>query len=230
MFFIRDFELPDFIETAVRNINQVEDLSLAEDLQIKSIFAVERTPGARGQLRAYFQGFMKRQHLVGGWTLLQHQDTYQRMVDPGLVLDVSLVAVYEQGRSLYFRSYTLVSRFLDLTQHFVEATDDDIREVLTDRKLEVEDIDRIIRTADSVMRKRFMAVKASGILDQVTVRQVQAHARKFGVEVQTSGGRIAFPTERKQAKALLRVLLEGYYESPLTGTRYVTNSQRRVEE
>ena len=230
VFVIRSFKLPDVIETAIRNINQVDDLSLGLGLHIKSIFVAEQTPGAGDELRAYFQGFMKRQWLVGGWTLLQQRDTYQRMRDPGLVLDSSLVAAYEAGGGLYFRSYTRVSRFLDLTHHFAEATDDDIRDVLADGKLEVEDVDATIGTADSVMRKRFMGVKASGILEQVTVRQAQAQARKFDVEVQTRGGKIVFPTDRKEAKALLRLLLEGYYEGPLTGTKYMTNSQRRVEE
>jgi hypothetical protein len=229
LFVIRNFDLPSFMKNAIRNINQIEDLYLSSGVEIKSIFAAEIDPSVPDSLRLYFQGFMQRRLLVGGWTLLQTRETYKRMQDPGLVLDSSLVAVYEQGNSLYFRSYTLVSRFLDLMEHFVEATDEDIRQVLGDDKFQVDDEAAILNVADSAMRKRFMAVKASGILDLVTVRNTQAQARKFGVEVRTSGGKIVFPTERKKAKALLRLLLEGYYEGPLTGNKYMTNSQKRVE-
>jgi len=230
LFVISGFELPDFIRTAVDNINQVDNLSLDSDARVKSIFAVHRTSGSDGVLRVYFQKFMQQQLLVGGWTLLGSQGIYKKLNDPGLTLGSSLVAIYEEGRSLFFRSYTLVNRFMSLESHFIEATDGDIRDVLDDGKFEVQDVSDVLATADSVMRKRFMAVKASGVLSHVTVRKVQKQAKKFDVEVETRGGKIVFPAERKRAKEILRLLLEGYYEGLLTGTRYVTNSQRTISE
>ncbi|MDZ7699241.1 MAG: DUF4868 domain-containing protein [Deltaproteobacteria bacterium] len=171
---------------------------------------------------------MQRRLLVTGWTLLQTEDTYKRMKDPGLILDSSLVGVYKQGNSLYFRSYTLVSRFLNLSPYFVEATDVDIQEVLDDSKFHVDDESVILEMADSVMRKRFMAVKASGILNRVKVKRAQTQANKFGLKIKISGGKIVFPVEKRDAKELLRFLMEGYYEGPLTGNKYITNSQRQV--
>ena len=226
LFFVRDYELPEYISTAIHNINQVDNLSLDADVLIKSIFAAMRSNGG---LRIYFQGFMRRQLLVGGWTLLGRRDTYKKLEDPGLTLGSSLVAYYEGGRGLFFRSYTLVNRFMSLDRYFVEATDGDIHDVLDNDKFEVESVQDILEISDSVMRKRFMAVKASGILDHVTVNKIRGQARKFGVDVKTRNGKIIFPTERKKAKELLRLLLEGYYDGPLTGTKYVTNSQRPIE-
>ena len=226
LFIVRDYELPEYISTAIHNINQVDDLSLGADVLIKSIFAAERTHEG---VRLYFQRFMRRQLLVGGWTLLGRRDTYRKLEDPGLTLGSSLVAFYEGVQGLFFRSYALVSRFLSLESYFVEAADSDIKDVLDDNKFEVGDVSIIIENADSVMRKRFMAVKSSGILGRVTVKKIQGQARKFGIDVETRDGKIVFPAERKKAKELLRLLLEGYYDGPLTGTKYVTNSQRAIE-
>jgi hypothetical protein len=230
LFVVSDYGLPHFIENAIRNINQIDNLSLEATPRIKSIFATEFDPAARGELHVYFQGFMQRRLLVSGWTLLQSHDTYKRIEDPGLILDSSLVAVFKQGGSLYFRNFTLVSRFLDLTQYFVEATDDDIREVLSDDKFQIADEAAVLGTSDSIMRKRFMAVKASGVLGRVTMPELQSQAQDFGVAIRTNAGRIVFPNEKKEAKALLRLLLEGYYKGPLTGNKYMTNSQKRLEE
>ena len=226
IFVVRNYELPQCISSAIHNINQVNDLSLDADVLIKSIFAAERT---REGVCLYFQGFMRRQLLVGGWTLLGRRHTFKRLEDPGLTLGSSLVASYEEGRGLFFRSYALVNRFLSLESYFVEAADSDIKDVLDDDKFEVDDVSLILENADSVMRKRFMAVKSSGILDRVTVRKIQRQAHKFRIDVETRNNKIVFPTERKKAKELLRLLLEGYYDGPLTGTKYVTNSQRPIE-
>lgn len=168
LFIVKDYGLPEYISTAIHNINQVDDLSLDADVLIKSIFAAERTSEG---LRVYFQGFMRRQLLVGGWTLLGKRDTYRKLEDPGLTLGPSLVAFYKESQGLFFRSYALVSRFLSLESYFVEAADSDIKYVLDDNKFEVDDVSIILENADSVMRKRFMAVKSSGILDRVTVKK-----------------------------------------------------------
>ena len=226
IFLVKNYALPEYISIAIHNINQVNDLSLDVDVLIKSIFAGERT---REGVRLYFQGFMRRQLLVGGWTLLGKSDIYRKLEDPGLTLGSSLVAFYEESQGLFFRSYTLVSRFVSLESYFVEAADSDIRDVIDDNKFEVDEVSIILENADSVMRRRFMAVKSSGILDHVTVAKIRGQARKFGIDVETRRGKIVFPTERKKAKELLRLLLEGYYDGPLTGTKYVTNSQRPIE-
>jgi len=227
IFVINNYELSNYINTAIHNINQVSNLSLDADVLIKSIFAAERT---REGVRLYFQGFMRRQLLVGGWTLLGRRDTYRKLEDPGLTLGSSLVAFYEEGRGLFFRSYTLVSRFLNLETYFVEAADSDIGDVLGNDIFEVDDASIILENADSVMRKRFMAVKSSGILGRVTVTKIRQQASKFGIDIETRNGKIVFPAEKKKSKELLRLLLEGYYDGPLTGTKYVTNSQRPISD
>jgi hypothetical protein len=82
LFVIRNFDLPSFMKNAIRNINQIEDLYLSSGVEIKSIFAAEIDPSVPDSLRLYFQGFMQRRLLVGGWTLLQTRETYKRMQDP----------------------------------------------------------------------------------------------------------------------------------------------------
>ncbi len=129
---------------------------------------------------------------------------------------------------LLFESYKNVQMFLDLTRYFEEATDDDIRAVLAEEIFEVEDEQRVLDSADSVMRKQLALVRNSGILERLDPYRAQSEAEKFGVEVGVRGERIRFPQDRKEAKPLLNFLLERYYEGPITGDRYATNSQRRL--
>ncbi len=227
LFVIEDFKLPDLIRTAVENINQVEDLSLNVELHIKSLFAADRSCKNR---RLYFQRFMRGQLLTQKWTLLGSSNTYRKLEEPGLMLGSSLAAFYEEGQGLYFRSYAVASQFLDLESYFTQAADSDIEEVLQNDKFEVEDVAIILESADSIMRKRFMALKASGVLDRVTVEQICHQASRFGIDLEKHNDRIVFPKERKKAKELLRFLLEGYYDGPLTGTKYVTNSHRAISD
>jgi len=227
IFVIGQFELPAELVDVARHPGHADALSLAGEPKIKSIVATEYNPTSR-LMQVYFQAFSRQRLLVQSWTILQSRDTFTRMRDPGLTLDSKLAAFFSNG-NLYFKKFATVSRFLDLTPHFIEASDQDITVVLGHSIFSVQDQDAVINLADSVMRKRFMAVKASGVLDTVTAHAAKTQASKYGLNVLIRNRRIVFPTEKKSAKELLRFLMEGYYEGPLTGTKFVTNSQRPLE-
>ena len=77
-------------------------------------------------------------------------------------------------------------------------------------------------------------IQDSRILDQESPRKIAEIAKKFGVELHVSrkGGsaeRLAFPKEKKELRAALRFPDENYYDSPLTGRRYISNSKRSLE-
>jgi hypothetical protein len=91
----------------------------------------------------------------------------------------------------------------------------------------------VVAVADAWMRKRFTALKASGILDRVTARKVANKGKKFGVDCQVrkKDGKnvLVFPLDKKEAKKLLAFLNEGYYVGELTGALYQSNSQTQIQ-
>jgi Kiwa KwaB-like protein len=206
LFAVPHFTLPVEIQKCALHPNQCDDLHLDRSTRIKAIYAVNLTE--TGQLEIAFQSFAQRRLLVGGCTILQQQNTYQKMQDPGLTLDYKLAAYYD-GVNLLFQNHAVVNRFLDLTDIFTEATDSDIAEVCQHEKLHVDGAEEIFETADSVMRKRFMVVKASGILDQVSPRKIQTQAKAYGLSLAIRAGRLVVPREKRVIKELLRLLMEG---------------------
>ncbi len=65
------------------------------------------------------------------------------------------------------------------------------------------------------------------MLDNFITEQIVGTAQAFNVQVQTTqDGKIVLPTNPTQLRRLLRFLDEDYYESPLSQTRFLSNSKR----
>ncbi len=143
-----------------------------------------------------------------------------------------LVAAYVDG-TLHFRSYRTVNGIVDVTEYFQEATNEEIEQVLAHERLAVDEADKVIKVADSWMRKRFSAVLATGILDQVRPRKIANKAKRFGIILETrrvnNKDVLAFPAAKADMKRLLTFLNEGFFEGELTGRLFQTNSQRVVQ-
>jgi hypothetical protein len=230
IFVIEDFNIAESFTTAAGHPNQVESIVLdkASPPTIKAIFAAIHDHTSKSAT-LYFQSFRKIQLILKSFTILHSHDTFRKMEDPGLTLDEKLAAVFLDGQ-LLFRSYFLVNRFLDVKEYFKEATDEEIVQVVNHPILMADDEDQLTTIADSWMRKRFAALQASGILDQITARKTANKAERFGVEivVKKKNGKdaIVFPSDKKKAKKLLTFLNEGFYQGELTERLYQTNSQR----
>ena len=183
-------------------------------------------------VKLYFQGFRTPRLLVGGFSIIQQKNTFMKLNDEGFILDSKLVAAYVEG-ALVFRSYAAVNMFLDLTEYFNEATDSDISEVLSHSVLSIDSKEDVLSMADSVMRKKFAAVQATGILNKITARKTSNAAKKFGLEFATTRkdnkDTIVFPSDKKMAKRLLTFLLEGYYVGELTGEKFEASSHRELK-
>ena len=234
IFVIHKFPLSDQLVSAPRTPNQFEDIVLdsASTASIKSILAASYDR-KHNELTLYFQAFSRSQLLVKDrLTILHSSATFHRLQEEGLTLGTSLAAIFRGGK-LYFRSFALINRFLDVKEYFKEATDEEILEVVSHSVLLAEDTGKLTKVADSWMRKRFAALQSSGILDQLTARKTAKKARKYGVviEVKKKDGKdaIVFPSDKKQAKRLLTFLNEGFYQGELTDRLYQANSQRIIQ-
>jgi len=232
VFSIPNCVVPQQMLDAVRTPRQVDELvvSSANPPQIKSIFAGEHDADGN-TLKMLFQGFNKSRLLVTGMTILHQGNTFQKMTDPGLTLDTKLIAVYRDG-NLYFRTFKAVNSIIDISDYFTEATDGEIAQVLEHPRLYVEDSETIFKFTDGWMRRRYTAVLASGVLDNVTPRKMKNRANKYGIALNTrrvdNADALVFPSTKKEIKTLLTFLNEGFFEGELTGKLWQTNSQRSV--
>jgi hypothetical protein len=231
IFVIDKFPLSDDLVSASKNPNQFEDIVLdsASTASIKSILAASYDR-KDNKPTLYFQAFSRSQLLVKSrLTILHSSATFHRLQEEGLTMGTSLAAIFRNGK-LYFRSFALINRFLDVKEYFKEATDEEILEVVGHSVLLAEDTGKLTALADSWMRKRFSALQSSGILDQITARKTANKAEKYGVAIQVKkkDGKdaILFPSEKKKAKQLLTFLNEGFYQGELTDRLYQTNSKR----
>lgn len=231
IFVIDKFPLSDDLVSASKTPNQFEDIVLdsASTASIKSILAASYDR-KDNKPTLHFQAFSRSQLLVKSrLTILHSSATFHRLQEEGMTLGTSLAAIFRDGK-LYFRSFALINRFLDVKEYFKEATDEEILEVVGHSVLLAEDTGKLTALADSWMRKRFAALQSSGILDQITARKTANKAEKYGVTIQVKkkDGKdaILFPSDKKKAKQLLTFLNEGFYQGELTDRLYQTNSQR----
>lgn len=153
-------------------------------------------------------------------------NTFQKMRDTGLTMDTKLLAVLESG-TLQFQSFHFLRRVFDLSEHFNEATEEEVTAFASHEKLSVADIPSFSASVSAPIRKKITFIHQSGVLDNFTTEQIVAAAQTFNVVIQTSqDGRIVLPTNSTELRRLLRFLDEDYYESPLTQTHFVSNSKR----
>lgn len=232
LFIISGFKMSDEYLAAAKQPQQCDDLILKQTtpVAIRSLFAA-RHDVASDSTTIYFQSFNRSRLLIGGFTVLLQQNTYQKITDAGLTFDTKLAAVYQDG-DLLFRSYSAVKSFLDVTEYFHEATNEEISAVLRSTVMSCPDEATVLQQADGWMRKRFSAIKASRILEKITARKVVNRAKKFGLAIQVSkmDGKsvLVFPVDKKEAKKFLSFLSEGYFVGELTGALYQSNSQIRI--
>jgi hypothetical protein len=94
----------------------------------------------------------------------------------------------------------------------------------------VESKDQLIEMSDSWVRRKISLIQQSGILQNVPINEMKAVAIEFSIPFNTvaedSGELITIPDNKSDLKKLLRFLDEDYYKSPLSKTKFITNSKR----
>ena len=159
---------------------------------------------------------------------------FHQLADPGVTISDRLTAVIV-GTELLFRSFQRTNQFLDLTAHFKEATDAEIKTLLSHPSFSQTDPDAILKACKPAMRKKFSAILFSKVLDneKVTPDRIQRGAKKFGIRLQVkaeSGTRkLVFPENTPEAMKLLQYLAEELYISDLTEQPFETNSHRPLD-
>ncbi|WP_186332133.1 Kiwa anti-phage protein KwaB-like domain-containing protein [Bordetella genomosp. 13] len=183
--------------------------------------------GARGAERVLIQRFERRRLISNrGLAILYSGNTFRRMEQDGLTLDTKLLAVLD-GDTLRFQSFHFLRQVFDLSAQFNEATNEDVQRFATHAKIAVEDPDAFLEGAGTLVRKKIALILQSGLLENYSTQQIAAAAQEFDLTVQVDAKkRIVLPDNKTALRRLLHFLDEDYYTSPISRTRYVSNSKR----
>lgn len=223
---IDKFEDIDGLGDAVTNPLRIElyDPKVHSLDSVKALFTAQENNGQRKILIQLFEN--RRLIAAKGLALFYSGNTFQKMSDAGLTMDTKLLAVLQDG-ALKFQSFHYLRRVFDLDEYFKEATADEVQTFAAHEKLAVADAAAFVANASAPIRKKIALIRQSGILEKFTTEQIVAAAQTFGVVINTSDdGRIAVPNNSTELRRLLRFLDEDYYQSPLSQTRYISNSKR----
>jgi hypothetical protein len=223
--FISGFEPPVEVWEAIKNPTKLDSFEASQE-------AIEKTKGLfigdDSGRRLFFQVFDRRRILsTRRVTILFSGDTFRRLEEPGLTLDTQLAAVFMNER-LYFNSFYVARRLFDLSSYFREATDAELDSFAAHKALAVADVAELRHNADTWVRKKIAVILQSGLLDSQPPTKIAQVARAYGVPVTFDGSKIAIPNNKKDLKQVLRLLEENFFTSELTGSRYISNSKRRL--
>ncbi len=233
-FCLCEYELPNWLEgkdsLAISNLGKIRNNETQMNL-IKGLAAFARNE--HNEELILFQNFTPSQIIQTGFSLIRDGDTYTNIRDPGLMLGKKLSAVYyTEERKLLFHSFYNVNIFLSLSDYFKDASEQDIREVLSHERLISENPDALAVDANQWFRKRFAILKRSNVLDKFTALDMRWRSKEYDVPIQLSEDKqkIVFPSDKSAAKRLLQFLNEEIFRGPVTGDLYETNSKKKVDQ
>lgn len=225
-----DYELPEGLngETSL-TVHNLDAISAHEN-RIETIQAIVGYARKEGDEElVLFQNFSRTHVIRPGRFLFLQNNAYMSAKRPGLILDSKLSAVYTpEDRKLLFQNFRVTNTFLPLAEYYEEASDEEIRNVLSHKLLAPEDTEALVKGANQWFRKRFAMLRDSGILDQYAARDIKQHSRGYGIDIQIerATGKIVFPSEKAAAKKLLQFLNEEIFRGAITEKLYETNSKR----
>lgn len=226
VFRIPDYNPPSWL--ADHNSNSIADIDnvSANDILItKGIAGFGRLDGREFGL---FQNFVRSRIIRPGRFLFLEQDTYRSSDRLGITLADELSATWDiTNNELRFRSFRAVNTFLQLADYYEEASEQQIRSILSHDRFSVDNPDLLAVGASQWFRKRFAMLRDSRMLDNYTVAEIEQKSVGYDVSIDILQDKIVFPTDKKEAKRLLQFLNEEIFLGAITATLYETNSKRK---
>jgi len=156
-------------------------------------------------------------------------DGFHKLQETGLILDTRLAAVFQTGR-LYFKSFAVASRLLELRSYYHEATDEELTMFAEHETIKTPST--FFQLVDSQrMRKQIALILDSKILEMVSPATIAKRAASFKLKISTTldkgKKKLVLPDDRAMLKDTLDFLEENFYRGILTKTTYVSNSKRK---
>ena len=229
-FEINDFQLPEFLaDVTSENTQDFRTITEEEYTTLKGVTAFAKS--SKDEELILFQNF-SRSHVISPYRIWFYEgDLFQTTEHRAISLERKLAAVYfSTDQKLMFQNFRTANTFLPLHEYYEEASEKEIKEVLSHEKLAAENIEALAADAPQWYRKRFAMLRDSGVLDDYSVETIVEHSKGYEVEIKVAdNGKLVFPAERKEARRLLQFLNEELYRGPITETLYETNSKREAD-
>lgn len=232
LLFISQFDDVYGVRRAVQNPTGIPIINPTPEVfgKITALFVGRARAGVTSVL---LQNFDKRKVMsTDGFSLFHSRNVFKKIDGIGLTVDWKLSAILD-NQKLSFLSFHNTRQIFDLTEHYREATNEDIQTFSKIPGVHVADINQLISLSDGWIRRKFAMVQQSGVLEKVTSAQMVIAAREFRIPLnyQANGAGepvLHLPLNKKELKDLLRFLDEDFYKSSLLNTHYVTNSKREI--
>jgi hypothetical protein len=228
--YIESYDDLDGLESTIKNPTSMDLVDPTEDFfhEIKALFTGYTL--SDGSVKILLQNFDRRRIIsTNGLSIFHSANVYKKIEGIGLTIDYKLTATLEGGKLKFF-SFHNARQIFDLSEYYKEATDDDVIEFSDLEMIKVESKDQLIEMSDSWVRRKISLIQQSGILQNVPINEMKAVAIEFSIPFNTvaeySGELITIPDNKSDLKKLLRFLDEDYYKSPLSKTKFITNSKR----
>lgn len=234
-FRLNDFSLPAGISghnsTTVQTLEGIESTQEAIS-HARAVVAFARDTQRREVV--LFQTFTKSHVISPGRFLFLDGDTYVSSERPCLTLGNQLAAIYSPHNSkLLFQNFRAANAFLALADTYQEASADEIRRILSHRRLAPVDAEALATQSSQWSRTRFAMLRDSRVLDSHTPQDIQQRSEGLDINIQVTKraghDQIVFPADKVEAKKLLQFLNEEIYKGAITETLYETNSKRQAD-
>ncbi|MDR2170639.1 MAG: DUF4868 domain-containing protein [Planctomycetaceae bacterium] len=228
--FIKPYKLPQIYQNAIDQPDSIEpfEMKKTETYRIHSIFAVDTDQQRNSNILFQYSTAAKTIE-KNKFIFIFSNSTFTQLNNPGFIIDSKLVATYKEQK-LYFRSYEIVKRFLNLTDYFKNATDAQITSLLKNKIFTCKNTQNIIDNVDDWARKQITSIITQNNIEKIkNIETIQKKAKKYSINIKNVNNTIVFPENKKDIKQLLRFLNEDFYTGEITGKTYMTNSQTPVE-
>lgn len=177
-----------------------------------------------------FQNFSRSHVMQPGRFLFLQRETMALLDSPALTLGGKLAAAYNvRTKQLIFENFRNTNSILSLTEFIAEASDQEIRTILTHVRIKSENINATLSVANQWMRKRFAMLIQSRVLDNHTAQELRERSEGYGVELMVDGDQIIFPQDPRHARKVLQFLNEERFLGAITKQLFETNSKRAAD-
>lgn len=233
-FVVSPYALPHWMTSeGIESVREADIVPNEENVfrSIRCVVAFARDPEQEEQV-VLFQNFTQSKIIKPSWqSMVFFQDMYQPSERHGLQLGEVLSAVFignpHEGE-LLFSKVRDINTYLPMGEHYREATEAEIRQVLSHPRLFVEDPDEIVGMCSQWYARRFSMLSDSGVLDNYEADQLRELGAEVEVDLAVVNGAISLPSDRAALRIVLTYLNEERYRGPITSGLYETNSRRAV--
>lgn len=161
--------------------------------------------------------------------MVSKSNTFTKAQSVGFNIDDKLVALID-GSTISFKSFFKLRSIFNMSNHFEEATDQELRDFSAHTAFEVAPGFKLETVADTVIRTKVTLINKSGTLNTQKMTALKNAAQKISFPLKTSQAsgveKIIMPQTKKEIKALLDFLDEDIFTSEITQTIFKSNSKR----